>query len=67
MELSLSQKFELERMKRTIDECQDVEALRRLAKQLVSAWASQKAASEHFMRQAMGSAPQAEWAKNDKV
>jgi hypothetical protein len=52
--LTLNQQFELERMYRTIDETNDMEALRGLAKQLVQAWYGQKAATAWVMRQQLG-------------
>jgi len=56
--LSLGQKFELERMNRAIDATGDPQALRGLAKQLLQAWHSQKAATQWVMRQQLGSATQ---------
>jgi hypothetical protein len=53
--LSLGQKFELERMSRAIDATGDAQALRGLAKQLLQAWHSQKAATQWVMRQQLGS------------
>ncbi len=55
--LSLGQQFELERMTRAIDSTGDPQALRGLAKQLLQAWHSQKAATQWVMRQQLGSAP----------
>ena len=55
--LSLGQKFELERMSRAIDATVDPQALRGLAKQLLQAWHSQKAATQWVMRQQLGSPP----------
>jgi hypothetical protein len=52
--LSLGQKFELERMSRAIDATCDPQALRGLAKQLLQAWHSQKAATQWIMRQHLG-------------
>ena len=49
--LSLGQQFELERMTRAIDATAEVEALQRIAKQLLQAWHSQKAATQWVMRQ----------------
>ncbi|MFN5116669.1 MAG: hypothetical protein ACK5FE_03835 [Cyanobacteriota bacterium] len=49
--LSLGQKFELERMSRAIDATADAQVLRGLAKQLLQAWHSQKAATQWVMRQ----------------
>jgi len=51
LSLSLGQQFELERMSRAIDETQDPQTLQRLAKQLLQAWHSQKAATQWVMRQ----------------
>jgi len=55
--LTLGQKFELERMSRAIDATVDPQALRGLAKQLLQAWHSQKAATQWVMRQQLGSPP----------
>ena len=52
--LTLQQQFELERMNRIIDNTTDVVALQRLAKQLVQAWHTQKAATDWGMRQSLG-------------
>ncbi|MEB3354234.1 MAG: hypothetical protein VKM34_08365 [Cyanobacteriota bacterium] len=52
--LSLGQKFELERMSRAIDATVDTEALQGLAKQLLQAWHSQRAATQWIMRQQLG-------------
>jgi len=52
--LTLGQKFELERMNRAIDATADPQALRGLAKQLLQAWHSQKAATQWVMRQQLG-------------
>jgi hypothetical protein len=43
--LTVGQQFEVERMNRVIDATSDIEALRRLTKQLVQAWHCQKAAT----------------------
>ena len=56
--LSLGQKFELERMSRAIDATVDPQDLRLLAKQLLQAWHSQKAATQWVMRQQLGSPAQ---------
>ena len=53
--LSLGQQFELERMNRAIDATADLEALQDLAKQLLMAWHSQKAATQWVMRQQLDS------------
>ncbi len=55
--LTLGQKFELERMSRAIDATTDPQVLRGLAKQLLEAWHSQKAATQWVMRQHLGSPP----------
>jgi len=54
LSLSLGQKFELERMSRAIDATVDPQALKGLAKQLLQAWQSQKAATQWVMRQQLG-------------
>ncbi|MEB3353551.1 MAG: hypothetical protein VKM34_04865 [Cyanobacteriota bacterium] len=54
LSLSLGQQFELERMSRAIDETGDLMALRGIAKQLLQAWHSQKAATQWVMRQQLG-------------
>jgi hypothetical protein len=55
--LSLGQQFELERMSRAIDATADLEALQGLAKQLLLAWHSQKAATQWVMRQQLDGPP----------
>jgi len=49
--LTLGQQFELERMQRAIDAEGDPQVLRGLAKQLLSAWHSQQAATRWVMEQ----------------
>ena len=44
--LTLGQQFELERMTRVIDSTADLQTLQGLAKQLLQAWHSQKAATQ---------------------
>ena len=58
LSLTTTQKFELERMSRTIDATNDPVALRELAKQLLQAWQSQKAATQWVMRQHLGTPAQ---------
>jgi len=53
--LTLSQKFEVERMNRAIDSTVDINTLQGLAKQLLQAWHSQKAATQWVMRQQLDS------------
>ena len=52
--LSLGQQFELERMNRAIEATADLQALQGIAKQLLQAWHSQKAATQWVMRQQLG-------------
>jgi hypothetical protein len=52
--LTLVQQFELERMARVINSTSDPVALRGLAKQLLQAWQTQRAATEWVMRQQLG-------------
>ena len=54
LSLSLGQQFELERMNRAIDSTADLQTLQGLAKQLLQAWQSQKAATQWVMRQQLG-------------
>ena len=54
LSLSLGQEFEIERMNRAIDSTADLQTLQRLAKQLLQAWHSQKAATQWVMRQKLG-------------
>jgi hypothetical protein len=56
--LSLGQQFELERMSRAIDDTADLKALQGIAKQLLQAWHSQKAATQWVMRQQLGAPSQ---------
>jgi hypothetical protein len=53
--LSLGQQFELERMSRAIEATADLQTLQGIAKQLLQAWHSQKAATQWVMRQQLGS------------
>jgi hypothetical protein len=52
--LTPAQAFDLERMSRAIDATTDVPALQYLAKQLLQAWHSQRAATAWVMRQGLG-------------
>ena len=49
--LSLGQIFEIERLNRAIDSTADPQQLQKIAKQLLQAWQSQKAATEWVNRQ----------------
>lgn len=51
IELTLNQKFEIERFNRAIDTTADLAQLRDIAKQLLQAWHTQKAATNWAMRQ----------------
>lgn len=53
IELSMGQRFEIERLSRAIDNTTDVETLRGLAKQLLQAWQVQRAAANWAIRQGM--------------
>lgn len=55
--LTLGQQFELERMNRAIDETVDPKVLQGIAKQLLEAWQSQKAATQWVMRQQLEAHP----------
>jgi hypothetical protein len=57
IELSVGQQFEIERFSRAIDAHTDTEQLRSLAKQLLHAWHTQKAATNWVIQQQMGAAP----------
>ena len=51
LNLSLGQKFEVERISRAIDLESDLEVLRGLSKQLLNAWQTQKAATNWVIKQ----------------
>ncbi|WP_341880734.1 hypothetical protein [Synechococcus sp. UW140] len=51
IELTTGQQFEIERFSRAIDATADSEQLRDLAKQLLKAWQSQKAATTWVIKQ----------------
>ena len=51
IELSTGQQFEIERFSRAIDATADPEELRQVAKQLLRAWHTQKAATNWIIRQ----------------
>lgn len=53
--LTLGQKFELERFNRVIDETTNVDDLRKISKQLLEAWFIQKATTAWVMRDALNS------------
>jgi hypothetical protein len=51
IELTTSQQFEIERLNRAIDASVDADQLRQLAKQLLQAWHTQKAATQWAISQ----------------
>jgi hypothetical protein len=55
--LSLGQKFEIERMGRVIDSTTDLDELRSIAKQLLQAWHTQKAATNWILRENLSKTP----------
>ncbi len=57
IEISVSQRFEIERFSRAIDGTADPAALRHIAKQLLQAWQTQKAATTWAISQQMGPWP----------
>ena len=58
MQLSVGQQFEIERFNRAIDATADPDQLRSLAKQLLQAWHTQKAATSWVMSQQLPPAPE---------
>ncbi|MEY4431373.1 MAG: hypothetical protein RLZZ533_1309 [Cyanobacteriota bacterium] len=54
IELSFTQTFELERMRREIDATQDPQQLRELSKELLRAWFSEKASTNQAIREQLG-------------
>lgn len=57
VELSIGQQFEIERFSRAIDATADPAQLRHLAKQLLQAWHTQKAATNWVISQQSGFPP----------
>lgn len=55
--LSVGQQFEIERFSRAIDATADAVQLRSIAKQLLQAWHTQKAATNWVISQQMGPGP----------
>ncbi|MEB3351175.1 MAG: hypothetical protein VKM01_02485 [Cyanobacteriota bacterium] len=53
IELTIGQKFEIERFSRAIDATADTDQLRAIAKQLLQAWHTQKAATNWVISQQM--------------
>ena len=54
IELTVGQKFEMERFNRALDATTDPDQLRSLAKQLMQAWQTQKAATKWVVEQQSG-------------
>ena len=52
--LPLSRQFAIEAQARAIDSCQDIEALRSLARNLLHVWQLQASLSEDLAAQALG-------------
>lgn len=52
--LTLGQKFEIEKFSREIDNSEDLQALRSIAKDLLVAWKQQQAAAAWAFRQSQG-------------
>ena len=52
--LTLGQKFEIEKFSREIDNSEDLQQLRSIAKDLLIAWQQQQAASAWAIRQSEG-------------
>ncbi|MFM7547491.1 MAG: hypothetical protein ACKO8I_01185 [Cyanobacteriota bacterium] len=59
LELSVGQQFEIERFSRAIDATADPEALKAIAKQLLQAWQTQRAATTWVIGQQLGMTPSA--------
>ena len=53
LDLSVTQKFEIERFNRAIDNTTNVEDLRKIAKQLLQAWFVQKSATNWVMKDSL--------------
>ncbi len=51
--MTMAQQFEMEKINRIIDSTADPEQLQLIAKQLLQAWHSQKAATDWVIRQEM--------------
>lgn len=60
IEVTLAQQFELDKMNRTIEACQNIDDLKKIAKLFAQAWVNQKAATAWAMRQSL---PAPSWGK----
>ena len=67
IELTVSQRFEIERFSRAIDGTADPQALRDIAKKLLQAWQTQKAATNWAISQQMGADPLARHAEHESL
>ena len=54
---TINEDFELERFNRVLDGATDRESLRRIAKQLLQAWITQKAATRWALQQSLPARP----------
>lgn len=54
MDLSTFQQFEIERLKRAIDNTTDIETLKAISKQLLQAWQVQRAATNWVIHHQFG-------------
>jgi hypothetical protein len=57
LELTMGQKFELEKMGRVIDSTTDLKVLQGLSKQLLEAWMTQRAATAWILRENLPGPP----------
>lgn len=57
IEVTLSQQFELDKMNRTIEACQNIDDLKKMARLFAQAWVNQKAATAWAMRQSLPPSP----------
>ena len=53
IQLTIEQRFQIEQFNRTLETTTDPDQLRQLARQLMTAWQTQKAATSWVMRQGM--------------
>jgi hypothetical protein len=56
LNLSISQQFDIERFNRAIDDSENIDEIRGIAKQLLMAWQTQRAATNWIMKSSL-SAP----------
>ena len=53
IQLTVEQRFQIEQFNRTLDSTHDPDQLRQLARQLMKAWQTQKAATSWVMKQGL--------------